>query len=108
MLTTQLVISFRGNRIEQPLKPGTCVGAVKENIASRVDGMGPTGVRLMFKGKLLKDDNEDLYENLVTLSNKKPQTVYRLMATGVSRKESEQVEANVRQGIETAPGFGTT
>ena len=103
IMIPQLIISFRGQRIEQPLTPGTSVGSVKQNIACRADTMDPTDVRLVWKGKLLKDDNEDLHDTLVTLSNNKRQTVYRLMATGVSQKESEQAETDLRQGLEAAP-----
>jgi hypothetical protein len=95
--------------MEQSLVPGTTVALVKETLVRRAADpslhLHPNDVRLMFKGKLLKDDQEDLYETLITSSSvkKKPKSVYRLIATGVSQQESVQAETDLQEGVRAAP-----
>jgi hypothetical protein len=104
-----LLVTFRGTKMEEPLVPGTTVAVVKEALVRHAADPSlrllPNDVRLMFKGKLLKDDQEDLYETLFVSSSveKKPKSVYRLLATGVSQRESVQAESDLQEGLRAGP-----
>jgi hypothetical protein len=83
------------------------VSQLKQAIAEQADlalQLTPSDIRLMFKGKLLQDDAAILHDVLLELSKKqKPQSVYHLMATGVSNKESQQLQEDLQHGLQTAP-----
>lgn len=108
---SKIVTTFRGIKIELPLVKEMTVGKVKNHIVHQAAmssalasaKLCASDVRLVYKGKLLENDEEDLYDLLVKESGKKQQSIYRLMATGVSRKETAEVEQELRHGLETAP-----
>lgn len=70
------------------------VAAVTENTANAVQ---PDDVKLIFKGKVLDGNETDLCE--ILLGGKPRKATYRLVATGVSRAESETMEKEFCEGV---------
>ena len=110
-MNSTLIVTYRGTKVDIPLLPGTSVLQAKEAVVSAVPattfgthttetetGLFPSDIKLMFKGKVLHDDNQDLFEFLSTLtptttnSRKTVQKkkVYRLIATGLSQAEAKR------------------
>ncbi|KAL3913694.1 MAG: hypothetical protein SGILL_006387 [Bacillariaceae sp.] len=67
----------------------------------------PTGtgdyMKLIYKGKILKDDVEPLRNILLGKNNtKRPPKIYRIMATGASRTETETINTEIHDKIQQA------
>lgn len=109
-----LIISFRGKKVEMPLSPTTSLIDVKSHL-SNVDPdlkMNPQDIKLILKGKVIKDlDGSigDLFAFLITSlkkkkknttnsssagvrNTKKEKTAVRLIATGFSPAEAKGFE----------------
>ena len=109
-MVPKLLITFRGSKIELPLLPETTVMALKECIVHQQYDpellLAVDDIKLMLRGKVLKQDTENLYDTLVIQqqqAKKKPQKVYQIMATGLSKKETTQAEQDLREGLQAAP-----
>ncbi|KAI2498712.1 WLM domain [Fragilaria crotonensis] len=100
--TGKLIVSFRGQKIELSASPYLTVGQVKSTVASAADGsssLSPTNVKLIFKGKVLTDDEDRIIDTL----GDKPAKAYRLLATGLSVSEQAEIQQQFEQGIKNAP-----
>jgi hypothetical protein len=92
---SQLIITYRGSKIIMPLQEGTTVEGVKNVVAEQADpslNLQPSDIKLLMKGKVLKEDSQDLFELVIPSSQEcqKSKKPFRLVATGMS---SQQVEA---------------
>jgi len=102
-----LVVSFRGQQIKSVVAPGITIAHVKQKVLSSNHGalMTVKDVKLMHRGKILSNDQADLYETLfegdATLKTKK-KTV-KLIAMGVSKKEELDYNREMKEGIKSAP-----
>lgn len=111
LMVPKLLITFRGNKIELPLLPETTVMALKECIVHHQHAdpelhLDVDDIKVMLRGKVLKQDTENLYDTLVIQqqqAKEKPQKVYQIMATGLSKKETTQAEQDLRDGRQAAP-----
>jgi hypothetical protein len=100
---SQLVITYRGNKVVMPLHEGTTVEHVKNAVAEQADAsleLQPTDVKLLWKGKVLKEDDEDLFQSLNVTANQK---TFRLVATGVSSQQVKASNDEFREGMLHAP-----
>ncbi|KAL7565257.1 hypothetical protein ACA910_014552 [Epithemia clementina (nom. ined.)] len=114
--STFLLVAYRGTKVEILLVPGTRVQNVKDAVVAAAttsvtndarssdSGLLPKDIKLMFKGKVLSDDNEDLYEYLkepeTTSPTKKEQSskkVHRLIATGLSQVEAAKTNEDFQK-----------
>lgn len=92
-----LSISYRGHKIDVPLENHTTVSLIKDAVALQVDAsVKPAEIKLLWKGKVLQDDNENLFE---LLTNRKRARTYKLVAMGVSASQVEQLETELEQGM---------
>ena len=84
---TKLIVTIRGQKIEILLEPDFTVHDVKEIVGRQLE-IPSNDIKLMFKGKVLSEPNENL-EQLLQESSKtgKLSKTYRLMAVGLSREE---------------------
>jgi len=100
-----VVVSWRGQKIEVPLRRGTTVGSLKSKLAKLIDEslhMTAGDVKIFHKGKPLSGDKTDLYDVFVTREGKCIKTV-RLMAIGASDAEIKARDRALQEGIRTAP-----
>jgi hypothetical protein len=100
--SSKVVVSFRGQKIGLEASPDLTVGKLKSRVASAADNsiqLSPSNVKLIFKGKVLSED-EDL---VVNIFGNKPAKIYRLMATGVSAAEQAENQQQFEEGLKTAP-----
>lgn len=98
----KLIVAFRGQKIELPTSPELTVGQVKSAIADATDDsvqMSPSDVKLLFKGKVLSDDDDRIMNVLGAKSAK----VYRLIATGMSTMEQSDNQKHFEEGLKRAP-----
>mmetsp|Transcript_19052 Transcript_19052/g.22023 ORF Transcript_19052/g.22023 Transcript_19052/m.22023 type:complete len:369 (+) Transcript_19052:111-1217(+) len=93
-----LVIFFRGKKIEIPLTPNICLVDVKSHLASTVDqhlNITAHDIKIIHKGKVITGHEEpgQLF-NLLSkgLNTKKIDVNVKLMATGYSSTEASDVE----------------
>lgn len=99
----KLIVSFRGKKVEIQLEPGVLVIDVKARVATTAAdpaSLTASDVKLMYKGKILSNDQQDLYELLV---GKKAAKIYRIMATGVSSTEATTLNTEFQEGLKKAP-----
>lgn len=110
-MSCRLIVTFRGSKVEIPLMPGTTVNSVKERVAVAVDpqaNLNPADLKLMFKGKLLGNENheEDLYEKLngskERSGNAIPKT-FRLIMSGLSPAEAAKADVEFKSQQRLAP-----
>jgi hypothetical protein len=103
----QLVITYRGNKVVMTLQEGTTVEHVKNMVAEQADpslNLQPSDLKLLMKGKVLKEDSEDLFELLMPSSEKiKPKKPFRLVATGVSSQQVQAVNEELADHLLNAP-----
>jgi hypothetical protein len=104
----QLVITYRGNKVVMPLQEGTTVEQVKNVVAEQADpslNLQPSDLKLLMKGKVLKEDSEDLFELLMPSSQgkSKPKKPFRLVATGVSSQQVQAVNEELAENMLNAP-----
>jgi hypothetical protein len=109
---SQLVITYRGNKVVMTLQEGTTVEHVKNVVAEQADPslhLQPSDVKLLWKGKVLKEDSEDLFELLMpssqeaVLEKAKPKKTFRLVATGVSSQQVQAVNEELALSMLHAP-----
>jgi hypothetical protein len=103
----QLVVSYRGQKVEIPLQEQTTVEAVKTVVAAQADPslrLQPTDVKLLFKGKVLQD-NDGVDLSTVLLQQAGMKKVYRLVAMGVSSQEVQAIDQEFREGMIKAEGL---
>lgn len=113
---SQLVITYRGNKVIMPLQEGTTVDGVKNVVAEQADpslNLQPSDVKLLWKGKVLKEDTQDLFELLLPISSQeaapeklkstKPKKTFRLLATGVSSQQVCASNEELAHGMLHAP-----
>lgn len=104
-LPLQALITFRGVKVEIRVDEETTVGQVKADAIARTE---PTllDVKLIFQGKVLRDDDDNMYELLLQSSSSgkksKKNATYRLMMSGTSSKESQ----TLRKEMEDASRSG--
>jgi len=106
----KLLISFRGERVELLLKPKTLVFQIKTQLASSTKAdvqMLASDVKLIYKGKILSDDNVDLYDKIVHtekfFSKKSSNKGIRLIATGISSIEAGTHNNRQVESIRNSP-----
>mmetsp|Transcript_25781 Transcript_25781/g.30384 ORF Transcript_25781/g.30384 Transcript_25781/m.30384 type:complete len:382 (+) Transcript_25781:62-1207(+) len=106
----KLLISFRGERVELLLKPKTLVFQIKTQLASSTKAdaqMLASDVKLIYKGKILSDDNVDLYDKIVhtekSFSKKSSNKGIRLIATGISSIEAGNHNNRQVESLRNAP-----
>jgi hypothetical protein len=96
----KLLVSFRGQKIEILLKKGITAPSIKSELALVLPSFEPQQIKLLWKGKVLTDDDDELYETLLK-SNPGKKTI-RLVATGISQQEANQLEVSFREGTRKA------
>eukprot|EP00339_Tiarina_fusa_P022859 CAMPEP_0117061480 /NCGR_PEP_ID=MMETSP0472-20121206/42797_1 /TAXON_ID=693140 ORGANISM="Tiarina fusus, Strain LIS" /NCGR_SAMPLE_ID=MMETSP0472 /ASSEMBLY_ACC=CAM_ASM_000603 /LENGTH=349 /DNA_ID=CAMNT_0004780165 /DNA_START=22 /DNA_END=1071 /DNA_ORIENTATION=+ len=102
----KVIVSFRGEKVEFTLTEefALTVGHLKRSIAEvsrstkHAIGLEPSAVKLILKGKVLCNDDDDLRRLLA--ANKKK--AIQIMATGVSQQETEQMEFDFQDGVQKA------
>jgi hypothetical protein len=100
-----VIVTFRGKKVEIPLTKMT-VGFVKSQVidaavtenASADLSLTSDHIKLMFKGKVLADD--DAYLNDIFTSSGKQKTIYRVVAMGISPQETRGMELELARGQE--------
>lgn len=93
MADSSVVVLFRGTKLEIPLESASSisVGYVRSKVVENSETvLRPQDVKLIFQGKILDDDTSSL--NKILLTGKKKKGAFRLVATGVSRDESEHMK----------------
>jgi hypothetical protein len=95
-------LTYRGNKIEIPLRDDTTVGQLKANIMEHNgdSSLQQSDLKLLFKGKQLTNDEGNL-NHIIT----KPQRVYRLVATGVSASQAQAMDEELRNGMQQKANF---
>jgi hypothetical protein len=95
-------LTFRGNKIEIPLRDDTTVGQLKANIMEQSgdSSLQPSDLKLLFKGKQLTNDEGNLNQFIT-----KPQRVYRLIVTGVSASQAQTMDDELRNGMQQRAKF---
>jgi len=102
-MKSTLLITFRGKKLEVPFEHDVqmSVGDAKSIVAASskksTNPIQAQGVKIIFKGKLLKDDEADLCDML--LSGKSRKATYHLVAMGVSTEESRAFEKEFHEGV---------
>ena len=97
----KLIVSFRGQKIELSANPNLTVGQVKSTVASAAEGsvqLSPTHVKLIYKGKVLSDDDDQI---IISFGGK-PAKAYRLLATGLSTAEQGENQQYLEQVVKNA------
>jgi hypothetical protein len=103
-LQPKLIVTFRGKKLETELKQGLAVREIKARVVTVADPsleLTPDDIKLMYKGKILTDDNQDLHQMLI--GETKKVKIIRIMATGVSSTEASTLHSKFQQGLERAP-----
>ena len=98
---SKLIVSFRGQKIELSVSPHLTVGQVKSTVVSAAEGsaqLSPTHVKLIFKGKVLSEDDDRIIDAFGGNHAK----VYRLLATGLSTAEQAENQQHLEQGVKSA------
>ena len=101
----KLIVSFRGKKVATSLYPGLVVADVKARVASTAGtelALTPSDVKLLCRGKILSENDQDVYGLLVASGTKRDKT-YRLMATGVSSTEANAHYQEFQAGLKNAP-----
>jgi hypothetical protein len=97
----KIIVSFRGSKVEIPLKDCVSVGQVRSRVADAskhsLNPIRSDDVKLIFKGKVLSGHEPNLVDVLVAGKPKK--TAYRLVAMGVSQAESANMEQEYRESV---------
>lgn len=104
-LQPKLIVSFRGKKLEIELEQGLVVREIKARVATAADPileLTSNDIKLMYKGKILNDDNQDVYAMLVGDTKMRNKT-FRIMATGVSSTEATALNTEFQQGLQRAP-----
>lgn len=104
---SKIIVSFRGEKVEIPLESGVSVGTVKARVLASVAASGEqnlslSDLKLMYKGRILSNDSQDMHEILIVPGRKPPKT-FRLMATGLSSTEAIATNQEFEQGLKRAP-----
>lgn len=100
----QLVVSYRGNKVEISLREKVTVQDVKQAVAESAEAsvqLQAADIKLMFKGKVLLEDDAQLSPLLQKQGLKKK--TYRLVATGVSLQEAADFNETFVQAKKHAP-----
>lgn len=93
-----LIVSFKGSKHILPLVPGTTVEHVKSTLIQESSlEMTPHEIKLLFKGKVLKDGGCDLY---TTITSKKD---VRIIAMGMSQQEIQKQQQTHQLQLQNAP-----
>jgi hypothetical protein len=114
----QLVITYRGSKIVMALQEGTTVEGVKNVIVAEhqadpcsLHHLQPSDIKLLMKGKVLKEDSENLFALLMPSSKSKSEAQrtskktlqFRLLATGVSSQQVQAVNEELAESKLNAP-----
>lgn len=101
----ELTISFRGEKINIPLHHDTTVINIKDKILATVDSalqMTATDIKLLYKGKVLNDDETDNLYDIITAplmkTNKRKKTI-TLIAMGLSPTEKADCDTSFDDGV---------
>lgn len=97
------IVSFRGKKIEVTISSILTVGDMKETVAASVNQsveLAPSNIKLMFKGKVLPNDDEIITK---LVGAKYAGKTYRFMATGVSGAEQAANQEQFEAGLKAAP-----
>ena len=103
-MAPNLIVSFRGHKVDMQLEPGVSVEHVKARITSAVDPalcFHPSDIKLIHKGKILNDNQQDMLELLV--GGNKPAKTFRVMATGISLSEAQASNQEFQEVIKKTP-----
>lgn len=101
-----LIVSFRSSKVTIPLIPGITLEEVKSTLVHSVNSSNESiqinnqDIKILFKGKVLKDDSVDLFSLLTESSKKKD---IKLIATGVSSSEAQQANQELKEGLRKGP-----
>jgi len=118
-----IIVSFRGEKMEIPFPDhdndnDNCtycssapltVGMIRRWMTERTSVQNPKDIKLIYNGKIFKDDTVRLNTILrpkrkgkrVDEKNKS-KTTYKIMATGISKDESEGMNRQLQEGISNA------
>jgi len=97
-----MLVSFRGAKLEFPIVPGTSVRSTKLRlIQSAEKSLSLEDIKIFHKGKVISDEDADLYDIFAKASPKKTKKV-RLMATGISSAEAEARNKEFQEGVRAA------
>lgn len=106
-------VSFRGKKLDIPLprdgESPITVGDIrtkltmsslgtKEASTAMPSSLQVADIKLIFKGKVLIDDQADVREMLTSVRTAKRST-YRIIATGVSQRESQGMDQELLEGM---------
>jgi hypothetical protein len=106
MCTNKAVVYFRGRKTEFGISSVLTVGHVKVKVASSVDHstqLDPSNIKLMFKGKVLSNDEEIMVTIVGDNEKSAKKKIYRFMATGMSGAEQAANKEQFEAGLKTAP-----
>mmetsp|Transcript_25461 Transcript_25461/g.38443 ORF Transcript_25461/g.38443 Transcript_25461/m.38443 type:complete len:354 (-) Transcript_25461:120-1181(-) len=99
--SSNIIVSFRGTKVTIDLNDddkNQTVGDIKAVLGEKVSLL-PSEIKLLWKGKLLSDDNQKLHQLFVGVAKKK---THRLMAMGTSSSESDTMEKEYEHGMREA------
>ncbi|CAB9527791.1 Ubiquitin metalloprotease fusion protein [Seminavis robusta] len=101
---SKVVVSFRGQKAEFDLVEGLTGGTIKQsliaNAANNNDSeLQPADIKLLFKGKNLEHDHQDLVKLLKPAGKKS----YKIMAMGRSSNEVHAIQEEHEDAKERAP-----
>jgi hypothetical protein len=100
-MESKIIVSFRGSKVEIPLKDCVSVGQVRSRVADAskhsLNPIRSDDVKLIFKGKVLSGHETNLVD--VLIAGKPKKTAYRLVAMGVSQAESANMEQEYRESV---------
>eukprot|EP00567_Pseudictyota_dubia_P009391 CAMPEP_0197439490 /NCGR_PEP_ID=MMETSP1175-20131217/6217_1 /TAXON_ID=1003142 /ORGANISM="Triceratium dubium, Strain CCMP147" /LENGTH=366 /DNA_ID=CAMNT_0042969415 /DNA_START=120 /DNA_END=1220 /DNA_ORIENTATION=+ len=102
----RMLVSWRGQKIDLPLSRGATVGSLKAQIVKSVDKsllLSAGDIKILHKGRVLANDDAELYDLVVPNGGKKPPKVVRLMATGASEAEIKERDRSFEEGLRAAP-----
>jgi hypothetical protein len=104
-----VIVTFRGKKVEIPLTNYMNVGFVKSQLMDAVENENDSAdasltsnhIKLLFKGKVLEDNNDaNLSDIILSSSSGKQKSTYRLVAMGISPQETRGMELEFAQGRE--------
>lgn len=99
---SQIIVSFRGTKVTIDIndedEKNRTVGDIKAVLGQKVS-LQPTKIKLLWKGKLLSDDAQNLHQLFGGVAKKK---THRIMAMGTSSSESDAMKKEFEDGMKSA------
>ena len=102
-----LIVSFRSSKVTIPLVEELTLEKVKSALVNTINSSNESieinnqDIKILFKGKVLKDESNDLF-SLLTQNSKKKKDI-KLIAMGVSTSEAQQANQELKEGLRKGP-----